>query len=93
MKEKRLLSGILALALCLAVCFAAGAEVKSHDTMANGKIKETAWTDENGNPAPGPDGYAAVFLPVRAGDSIRILINQTSTTFQGFKLYPCLGNV
>lgn len=42
---------------------------------------------------PGPDGYAAVFLPVRAGDSIRILINQTSTTFQGFKLYPCLGNV
>lgn len=43
--------------------------------------------------SPGPDGYAAVFLPVRAGDSIRILINQTSTTFQGFKLYPCLGNV
>lgn len=42
---------------------------------------------------PGSDGYSAVFLPVRAGDSIRVLINQTSTTFQSFKLLPCLGNV
>lgn len=42
---------------------------------------------------PGSDGFASVFLPVRANDSIRVLINQTSTTFQSFKLFPCLGNV
>ncbi len=42
---------------------------------------------------PGSDGYASVFLPVRANDNIRVLINQTSTTFQSFRLLPCLGNV
>ena len=42
---------------------------------------------------PGSDGCASVFLPVLAGDNIRVLINQTSTTFQSFKLLPCLGNV
>ena len=42
---------------------------------------------------PGADGFAQAFLPVRAGNSIRVLINQTSTQFQSFKLLPCQGNV
>ena len=82
MKEKRLLSGILALALCLAVCFAAGAEVKSHDTMANGKIKETAWTDENGNPAPGPDGYAYIRYTYKGQDTFEYYFNEEGDPYQ-----------
>ena len=45
------------------------------------------------NGTPGADGFAQVFLPVRQGDSIRIVINQTNTQFQSFRLIPCQGNV
>ena len=42
---------------------------------------------------PGADGFAQAFLPVRKGNSIRIVVNQTNTQFQSFKLLPCEGNV
>ena len=42
---------------------------------------------------PGTDGFAQAFLPVRKGNAIRIVVNQTNTQFQSFKLLPCEGNV
>lgn len=39
------------------------------------------------------DGYSSVYIPVRTGDTVRILLNQTSTDYQTFRFYPCQGNV
>ncbi|MCR5566144.1 MAG: hypothetical protein K6F61_04775 [Clostridiales bacterium] len=60
MKEKRLLAGITALVMCMVIPFSALGDVKSRNTEENGKITETAWEDDNGQPAAGPDGYAFV---------------------------------
>lgn len=60
MKEKRILAGIAALVLCLIIPFAAMGDVKPRNTEENGRIKETVWEDENGQPAAGPEGYYAV---------------------------------
>lgn len=43
--------------------------------------------------AIGADGFSQAFLPVRTGDSLKIIVNQTGTQFQSFRLIPCLGNV
>ena len=60
MKEKRLLAAVAALLLCLAIPFSAMGDVTPRNTEENGKIRETAWEDENGQPAPGPEGYCFV---------------------------------
>ena len=60
MKEKRFLAGITAIMLCLMFPFSTHGEVKSRDIEQKGKIKETVWTGENGEPAAGPEGYASV---------------------------------
>ena len=70
MKVKRILAGITALVLCLAISFAAIGEVKEKSTEENGKIKETVWEDENGKPAAGPDGYHAVRYTYRQDGTI-----------------------
>ena len=36
------------------------AEVKAVNKEENGKINETSWQDENGQPAAGPEGYVSV---------------------------------
>ena len=60
MKEKRLLTAVAALLLCLAIPFSAMGDVTPRNTEENGRIRETAWEDENGQPAPGPEGYCFV---------------------------------
>ena len=60
MKKTRILAGIAALALCAMIPFAAQGEIKSRNIEEKGKIKETVWTDENGEPAAGPEGYASI---------------------------------
>ena len=59
MKGIRMLAAILAAGLCLAAA-AVRAEVTAVNTENNGKIIQTVWTDEAGNPVPGPEGYASV---------------------------------
>ena len=46
--------------LCLLIPFSAMCEVTARNTEENGKLKETVWEDENGDPAPGPEGYCIV---------------------------------
>ena len=60
MKEKKLLTGIIVLLLCVLIAAAASAELKAVSKEENGKIRETVWLDENGQPAAGPEGYATV---------------------------------
>lgn len=60
LKEKRILTVITALILCLIIPFMAFGEIHSRNIEEKGKIKETVWTDENGSPAAGPEGYASV---------------------------------
>ena len=58
-----------ALVLMLTVPFAAMGDVTSRNTEENGKIKETEWVDENGQPAAGPDGYYAVRYTYKQNDT------------------------
>ena len=60
MKERKILAGFTALILCMIIPLAACGEVKFRNIEEKGKIKETVWTDENGQPAAGPEGYASV---------------------------------
>lgn len=46
--------------LCMVIPFSAMGDVKARNTEENGRITVTAWEDENGRPAAGPDGYASV---------------------------------
>ena len=55
--KKRLAALITALVLCLLAPLCASAEVKARNIEKNGKITETVWEDEHGNPAAGPEGY------------------------------------
>lgn len=43
--------------------------------------------------ATGQDGYASAYIPVRAGNTVRIQVKQTSTDYQYFHFYPATGNV
>ena len=54
----------------------------SNDTLGFGTTGST-----------GQDGYASAYIPVRAGNTVRIQVNQTSTDYQYFSFYPCAGNV
>lgn len=49
-----------AVLLCLTALTGSLAEVRAVDKEENGRLKQTEWTDDAGNPAPGPEGYAAV---------------------------------
>lgn len=69
MKEKRLLAGIVTAILCLTISFFAAGEVQQKDTVTSGKLKETVWTDENGQPVPGPEGYASVKYTYKGSDT------------------------
>ena len=60
MIKKRLLAGITLLVFCLTIPLFASGEVKSHDTVENGKVTETVWKDDNGEAAAGPEGYACI---------------------------------
>ena len=51
---------LLILAVLIALPAAAPADVTREDTENNGRITQTVWKDESGNPAAGPDGYASV---------------------------------
>ena len=62
--KKRLAALITALVLCLLAPLCASAEVKARSIEKNGKITETVWEDEHGNPVPqGEVGELAVYGP------------------------------
>ena len=48
------------LAVLLLFTASAGAEVIRHEEMSGGKLAAVSWTDADGKPVPGPDGYARV---------------------------------
>ncbi|MBR3334017.1 MAG: hypothetical protein IKG23_06985 [Clostridia bacterium] len=70
MKAKRLTAWLATLLLCAAIPFSATADVTARNTEENGKLKETVWVDENGQPAVGPDGYYAVRYTYKQNDVI-----------------------
>lgn len=59
MRTKRILTVITAITLCITAASAAG-EIHSKDIESNGKVIETVWLDDNGQPATGPEGYTTV---------------------------------
>ena len=49
--------------------FAASGEAKEKSIEENGRVKETFWEDENGQPAAGPDGYYSVRYTYKQNDT------------------------
>ena len=60
LKELKRLAALAAALLCLAAWTAGQAELTPVSTEKNGKVSQTVWTDEAGNPSAGPEGYATV---------------------------------
>ena len=58
--RKNYLAGIIALMILILAAVPAMGEISAKNTEANGKITETVWVDDSGNPAAGPEGYARV---------------------------------
>ena len=58
--KKNYFAGIIALIICMLAVIPATAEISARNTEENGKVTETVWLDDNGNPAAGPEGYARV---------------------------------
>ena len=50
--------------------FPATGEISARNTEENGRITETVWTDDNGNPAAGPEGYARVQYTYKREETI-----------------------
>lgn len=69
---KRIAAMITALAICLMIPFAVSGEVKAVDKEENGKVSETTWQDENGQPAAGPEGYATVKYAYRKDNTFEV---------------------
>ena len=70
MRKKNYLAGLIAIILCILAAFPAMSEISARNTEENGKITETVWLDDDGNPAPGPDGYARIRYTYRREDTI-----------------------
>lgn len=58
MMNKRLLTLVMGLMILFAT--AVKAEIREVPTEQNGRLSQVAWTDDAGNPVPGPNGYATV---------------------------------
>ena len=69
LKMKRILAAHIAAVLCLAITICAAAEVTSRSKESNGRVVETVWTDENGQSAAGPEGYASVRYSYNRADT------------------------
>ena len=70
MERKKILTIIIITAISLILPFVAIGEILSRDIESNGRIKETVWTDDNGQPAAGPEGYVSVRYSYKGGDTI-----------------------
>ena len=71
MKEKKFLAGIAALILCVLIPLYALGDINARNIEENGKIKETVWEDDNGQPVAGPEGYSTVrYTYDRQGNTI-----------------------
>ena len=51
--RKNYLAGIIALMILILAAVPAMGEISAKNTEANGKITETVWVDDSGNPAAG----------------------------------------
>ena len=80
--KKRLAALITALVLCLLAPLCASAEVKARNIEKNGKITETVWEDEHGNPAAGPEGYYSVKYTVKGYNTIEMYYGADGEAFE-----------
>ncbi len=70
LERNKILTAIITAALCFILPFVAMGETQARDIESNGRIKETVWTDESGQPAAGPEGYTTVRYSYKGGDTI-----------------------
>lgn len=75
------LAAIVTALLCVAAFTACQAAVNPVSTEKDGRVTETVWTDDAGNPAEGPDGYAAVRYAYRN--------DETTETYYDAEGRPC----
>ena len=68
--RKNYLAGVIVFMMLILAAFPALGEISAKNTETNGKITETVWVDENGNPAAGPEGYACVRYSYKRDETI-----------------------
>ena len=80
--KKNYLTGITILIICMLAVFPAMGEISARNTEENGKITETVWIDNNGNPAAGPEGYACVRYTNKREETIEKYFDTEGLPFQ-----------
>ena len=86
--KKNYLAGIIAFMILLLAAIPAVGEISARNTEENGKITETVWVDDSGNPAAGPEGYARVRYTYKREETIEkyfdadVELNQCQLTTQ-----------
>ena len=73
--------------LCMLIPLTATGEVTARNTEENGKITETVWEDENGQPAAGPEGYYAVRYSYKIDDTYEKYYDADGQPFRVFGGY------
>ena len=68
--RKNYLAGVIVFMILILAAFPALGEISAKNTETNGKITETVWVDDSGNPAAGPEGYARVRYTYKREDTI-----------------------
>ena len=80
--KKNYFAGIIALIICMLAVIPATAEISARNTEENGKVTETVWLDDNGNPAAGPEGYARVRYTYKREETIEKYFDTEGQPFQ-----------
>ena len=80
--KKNYLAGIIALIICMLAIIPATGEITARNTEENGKVTETVWLDDNGNPAAGPEGYARVRYTYKREETIEKYFDTDGQPFQ-----------
>ena len=80
--KKNYLTGIIAFVILILTVFPAMGEISARNTEANGKITETVWTDDNGNPAAGPEGYTRVRYSYKRDETIEQYFNAEGNPYE-----------
>ena len=79
---KRLTGIMIAVVCCALVLSFASAEVTADTTEANGRVTQIEWKDEEGNLAPGPEGYARVRYAYKGNDTTETYFNEEGVVCQ-----------
>ena len=82
LNRQRLITAILVMVFCALTLAGAQAEIKPVASEENGRIRKIVWTDDAGNPCPGPEGYATVQYSYKKDSTTEMYFDAEGNPFE-----------